>query len=305
MELSSHEGGIPIPLNSTFGGAAHGHGHGHLILHDHPAVPHNHNIISSAAPQIPISNNGGPSLTAASIDDSHVPYKKMVRYRECLKNHAASMGGTATDGCGEFMPSGEEGSIEALTCSACNCHRNFHRKEIEGEHGSCTGDHCYHINNPHFSRVNGRKVILGHHKSILAPAEALCYPTAAGALIPSRSSAPHHQMIMSYNMGSFPSESDEQEDGGGAMMARPAQLMKKRFRTKFSQEQKEKMLNFAEKVGWKLQKQEETVVQQFCQEIGVKRRVLKVWMHNNKHSLAKMNPSTTTATATTTTTTTS
>ncbi|KAJ6715582.1 ZINC-FINGER HOMEODOMAIN PROTEIN 4-LIKE [Salix viminalis] len=257
-------------------------------------------------PKLPISNNGGPSLTAASIDDgTHVPYKKMVRYRECLKNHAASMGGTATDGCGEFMPSGEEGSIEALTCSACNCHRNFHRKEIEGEHGSCAGDHCYHINNPHFSRVNGRKVILGHHKSILAPAEALCYPTAAGALIPSRSSAPHHQMIMSYNMGSLPSESDEQEDGGGAMMARPAQLMKKRFRTKFSQEQKEKMLNFAEKVGWKLQKQEETVVQQFCQEIGVKRRVLKVWMHNNKHSLAKMNPSTTTTAATTTTTTTS
>jgi ZF-HD class homeobox domain-containing protein len=57
------------------------------------------------------------------------------------------------------------------------------------------------------------------------------------------------------------------------------------------------MLNFAEKVGWKLQKQEETVVQQFCQEIGVKRRVLKVWMHNNKHSLAKKNPSTTTTTS--------
>jgi ZF-HD class homeobox domain-containing protein len=54
------------------------------------------------------------------------------------------------------------------------------------------------------------------------------------------------------------------------------------------------MLNFAEKVGWKLQKQEETVVQQFCQEIGIKRRVLKVWMHNNKLNLAKKNPSTTT-----------
>ena len=73
------------------------------------------------------------------------------------------------------------------------------------------------------------------------------------------------------------------------------QLVKKRFRTKFSQEQKDKMLNFAEKVGWKIQKQEESVVQQFCQEIGVKRRVLKVWMHNNKHNLAKKNPPTTAA----------
>ncbi|KAL9388198.1 hypothetical protein Peur_021322 [Populus x canadensis] len=279
MELSSREREIPIPLNA-FGG-----GHGHLIQYDHAAT-HNH-IISSTAPQIP--SNNGPSITTASIDDNHVPYKKMVRYRECLKNHAAAMGGNATDGCGEFMPSGEEGSIEALTCSACNCHRNFHRREIEGEHTSC-GD-CYH-NNPHFNRVE-RKVILGHHTSILAPG-ALGYPTATGTPVPSRAAAPYHQMIMSYNMGSLPSESDEQEDGGGVVMARPAQLMKKRYRTKFTQEQKEKMLNFAEKVGWKLQKQEETVVQQFCQEIGIKRRVLKVWMHNNKLNLAKMNPSTTT-----------
>jgi ZF-HD class homeobox domain-containing protein len=62
---------------------------------------------------------------------------------------------------------------------------------------------------------------------------------------------------------------------------------KKRFRTKFTSEQKERMLNFAEKVGWRLQRLEDGVVQQFCQEIGVKRRVLKVWMHNNKLSLAK------------------
>ncbi|KAJ9174853.1 hypothetical protein P3X46_013454 [Hevea brasiliensis] len=280
MELSSHEGEIPIPINSSYGGV-HGHGHGHMIHHDHPA-PHNH-IIPSSAPQMP--SNNGPSSIPSSLEDHHASFKKMVRYRECLKNHAAAMGGNATDGCGEFMPSGEEGSIEALTCSACNCHRNFHRKEIEGEATSCD----YYHGNPHFSRV-GRKVILGHHKNILPP-EALGYPTAAGTFVPSRAAAaPHHQMIMSYNMGSLPSESDEQEDGG-VMMARRAQLVKKRFRTKFTQEQKEKMLNFAEKVGWKIQKQEEAVVQQFCQEIGVKRRVLKVWMHNNKHNLAKKNSS--------------
>jgi ZF-HD class homeobox domain-containing protein len=275
MELSSQEGEIPIsipipipiPINSTYGV-----GHGHLIHHD-PA-PHNH-IIPSSATQIP--SNG--------LED-HVPYKKVVRYRECLKNHAAAMGGNATDGCGEFMPNGEEGTIEALNCSACNCHRNFHRKEVEGEPSSCD---CHH-NSPHLNRV-GRKFMLGHHKNILTP-EALGYPTATGTFISSRPAAPH-QIIMPYNMGSLPSESDEQEDGGGALMARHApQLVKKRFRTKFTQEQKEKMLNFAEKVGWKIQKQEEAVVQQFCQEIGVKRRVLKVWMHNNKHKLAKKNHST-------------
>ncbi|KAG8051206.1 hypothetical protein GUJ93_ZPchr0009g1057 [Zizania palustris] len=61
---------------------------------------------------------------------------------------------------------------------------------------------------------------------------------------------------------------------------------RKRFRTKFTAEQKARMLGFAEEVGWRLQKLEDTVVQRFCQEVGVKRRVLKVWMHNNKHTLA-------------------
>ncbi|RXH74054.1 hypothetical protein DVH24_021234 [Malus domestica] len=76
-----------------------------------------------------------------SLDHSHVvPHKfnnfnnkkfghNGVSYKECLKNHASAMGGTATDGYCEFMPSGEEGTIEALNCCACNCHR----KKVEGE----------------------------------------------------------------------------------------------------------------------------------------------------------------------------
>ncbi|XP_044477627.1 mini zinc finger protein 3-like [Mangifera indica] len=55
-----------------------------------------------------------------------------VRYVECQRNHAANIGGYAVDGCREFMASGEEG-ISALTCAACGCHRNFHRREVETE----------------------------------------------------------------------------------------------------------------------------------------------------------------------------
>ncbi|TKY53857.1 Zinc-finger homeodomain protein 4 [Spatholobus suberectus] len=278
MELSSQEGEIPIPINSASAyGGGHGNGHGHgLMIHHEPPPPHNPNIIISSTPTAP--SNGTSAMQQE--DHGHGSYKKVVRYRECLKNHAAAMGGNATDGCGEFMPSGEEGTIEALNCSACHCHRNFHRKEVEGEPSSCD-----------FHRTT-RRLILGPHKNILPP-EALGYPT--GNILPSRTVPPHH-MIMPYNIGHLPSESDEQEDApaAGNLMqpSRPTQLVKKRFRTKFTQEQKEKMLNFADKVGWKIQKQEESVVQQFCQEIGVKRRVLKVWMHNNKHSLAKKNPPT-------------
>ncbi|XP_028762854.1 zinc-finger homeodomain protein 3-like [Neltuma alba] len=271
MELSSQEPEMPIPISSTTYGGERGNGHGQ---EGHGNMAHHH-LYHRQDP-----SNGSSIKQPALLDQQdHGPYmkKKEVRYRECLKNHAASMGGNALDGCGEFMPSGEEGTIEALTCSACHCHRNFHRKEVEGESS------YYKF---------GRKFFLGdHHNSVLAAApEALVgYPT--GNILPSRT-VPPHQMILPYNVapGPLPSESDEQEDGGGGIMvSRPAssQIVKKRFRTKFTQEQKERMLDFAEKVGWKIQKQEESVVQQFCQEIGVRRRVLKVWMHNNKHNLAK------------------
>lgn len=265
MEIPHQEVEIPIPLNTSYGGIQP------QLHHHHPynPTPQNH-IIPTSAPTNGQNPTNGPSLPPTVTDDTNliVPYtnKKMVRYRECLKNHAASMGGTATDGCGEFMPSGEEGTIEALTCSACHCHRNFHRKEIEGD----PSIYDYFHQGPHFGRM-GRKVLLSHHKVV---------PTLGG---PPMGVGPHGQMMLSYNVGPMGSDSDEDR-------AVPhQQTAKKRFRTKFTQEQKEKMLGFAERVGWKIQKQEESVVQQFCQEIGVKRRVLKVWMHNNKHNLAKKN----------------
>nr|XP_034580878.1 zinc-finger homeodomain protein 10-like [Setaria viridis] len=51
-------------------------------------------------------------------------------YRECLKNHVASLGGHALDGCGEFMPSPEVDPADpaSLRCAAYGCHRNFHRR---------------------------------------------------------------------------------------------------------------------------------------------------------------------------------
>ncbi|KAI0522653.1 hypothetical protein KFK09_005038 [Dendrobium nobile] len=62
---------------------------------------------------------------------------------------------------------------------------------------------------------------------------------------------------------------------------------RKRFRTTFTVEQKEKMLGFAERVGWRLQKQHENAIDEFCNEIGVRQKVFKVWMHNNKHFIRK------------------
>ena len=55
---------------------------------------------------------------------------KVVHYRECQRNHAASIGRHAVDGCREFLAEGEEGTPAALLCAACGCHRSFHRRMV-------------------------------------------------------------------------------------------------------------------------------------------------------------------------------
>ncbi|KAH7294026.1 hypothetical protein KP509_28G053100 [Ceratopteris richardii] len=173
--------------------------------------------------------------------------RRAAKYRECLKNHAASLGGHALDGCGEFMPGGEEGTLEALKCAACDCHRNFHRRELEDEM-----DHT-------------EKEFLGP----LVPPIALMPPSASNHY--------DQELVGANTVPPFPSL----HSFGGSM------LHVKRFRTKFTTDQKERMWEFAEKIGWRIQKDNEQEVQRFCGEVGVKRHVLKVWMHNHKNALTK------------------
>lgn len=47
------------------------------------------------------------------------------------------------------------------------------------------------------------------------------------------------------------------------------------------------MHQFADRVGWKMQKKDEELVLEFCNEVGVEKGVLKVWMHNNKNTFAR------------------
>ncbi|KAF8781117.1 hypothetical protein HU200_001094 [Digitaria exilis] len=216
------------------------------------------------------------------------------RYRECLKNHAVGIGGHAVDGCGEFMAGGEEGTLDALRCAACGCHRNFHRKESsptsEGgsspaalvPYGSATPHH--HQFSPYYRTPASYFHQPLHH---MAASAAVGQHTPRPLALPSTTSHSGRDdgddlsgmagVAGPLSLGGGPSGSGGSGSGSG----------KKRFRTKFTQEQKDRMLAFAERVGWRIQKHDEAAVQQFCDEVGVKRHVLKVWMHNNKHTLGK------------------
>ncbi|XP_047319167.1 zinc-finger homeodomain protein 1-like [Impatiens glandulifera] len=170
-----------------------------------------------------------------------------ARYRECLKNHAVGIGGHAVDGCREFLPAGADGTLDSLLCAACNCHRNFHRKEL----------------------------------STVGEPLAFAYRTPTGYLHVHRPPPPPLQLALPSTSCYFRDEMDEEMGNGGGGS------LKKRFRTKFTAEHKDKMLALAERMEWRIQRHDEEAVQQLYEETGIKRHVFKVWMHNNKNTVGK------------------
>lgn len=197
-----------------------------------------------------------------------------ARYHECLRNHAAAQGGHVVDGCGEFMPvspgDDEHDGAHALRCAACGCHRSFHRKD-DGQH------HHQHQRFPLLPAPTPttRRVPL----LMLPPPHpyAASYPHAPPPF------SYHHQQQRS---GGTTTESSSEERANPASSSWPVvhgEGRRKRFRTRFTAEQKEQMLSLAERVGWRMQRQDEALVEQYCSLAGVQRQVFKVWMHNNKH----------------------
>ncbi|CAI9780530.1 unnamed protein product [Fraxinus pennsylvanica] len=224
-----------------------------------------------------------PPETSTATSDS-------IKYRECLKNYAASVGGHVLDGCGEFMPSGDEGTPEALRCAACDCHRSFHRREADGE--PQTGTSHYYTYNPNSSNNNSHRNLVVHSQQqpTMPPWQQQQHFTAtppSGPTLPT-------MVAVGRNSGGAGAESSSEDLNMFRCIARGHEVVqpsfsgsKKRFRTKFSQVQKDRMHEFATRLGWKIQKQDEQELQQFCSEMGVKRQVFKVWMHNNKQAMKK------------------
>ncbi|XP_021771884.1 zinc-finger homeodomain protein 4-like [Chenopodium quinoa] len=208
-------------------------------------------------------------LTTKKYENGRSNSKEMmILYKECLKNHAASLGSHSTDGCGEFMP--PSGDNDAFLCSACGCHRNFHRKEeVEVAH---VGSNNYtYLSYYHYQR---------NTSNITKNQVQECHQDKVTALTARHGS--HNSPSLNVGPAATPSEND-----GEQIMVEGMKMSKKRHRTRFTNEQKEKMLGFAQKTNWKIQRVDEGLVQQFCQEVGIKRRVLKIWMHNNKYLFVK------------------
>ncbi|KAG2584133.1 zinc-finger homeodomain protein 9-like [Panicum virgatum] len=225
-------------------------------------------------------------------------------YRECLKNHAARLGGHALDGCGEFMPAPEADPADpgSLRCAACGCHRNFHRRVPEAppsppllalppppppqpsaarDARALRGEEAPEDRLPaafddetESSDEEGSDF---DEDRPLSPLPAPAVGPPPGYLPP----APHMRLALG---AGAPGASTPAPPPPGPAAPPVAAAAPKRFRTKFSPEQKQRMQALSERLGWRLQKRDEAVVDESCREIGVTKGVFKVWMHNNKHN---------------------
>ncbi|RAL46836.1 hypothetical protein DM860_005115 [Cuscuta australis] len=221
-------------------------------------------------------------------DGAH--YAVVVHYRECLKNHAAALGGHAVDGCGEFMtsPAANPADPTSLKCAACGCHRNFHRREIPDDALS-PPESVPAIEYQPYHRHHPPPPPQDSHSS---PPSSPSPPPISSSYYPS---APHVLLALSTGITGPPHLADNNNNTATPTSAADHQSSmpesnpsgRKRFRTKFTQDQKDKMAEFAEKVGWKIQKRDEDLINNFCSDIGVERVVFKVWMHNNKNISGK------------------
>ncbi|XVF60534.1 hypothetical protein PTKIN_Ptkin08bG0055300 [Pterospermum kingtungense] len=223
----------------------------------------------------------------------HFPHAPpiIITYKECLKNHAAALGGHALDGCGEFMPSptATPTNPTSLKCAACGCHRNFHRREPDDPHPTSTATATieyqpHHRHHPPPPPPPPHPPATQPHRS----PNSASPPPISSSYYPS---APHMLLALSGGLtGALDNNTHNNSPlPPGSLTPSTSNLgssSKKRFRTKFTQFQKDKMLQFAERVGWKMQKRDEEV-EEFCNEVGVDRGVLKVWMHNNKNTFGK------------------
>ncbi|KAK4790956.1 hypothetical protein SAY86_031369 [Trapa natans] len=265
---------------------------------DHEALSLS-NFTANPSPEVnPAATNSAakPSAPSPSTTSSG-------RYTECLRNHGAAIGAHILDGCGEFMPAGEEGTPESLKCAACDCHRNFHRKvpEVDGGGGLDFTPSVYLTNFQNYPTYNtGRSfgIAAAQRPLVMPPVihhglqHPKRFPMAPVMVTFGGGGAPHPVAVLSSSEDDLKVADDGttiRSDGvaDGHIHHHQSNSKRKRFRTKFTQEQKNKMASFAEKLGWKIGKQDEEEVARFCTETRVKRQVFKVWMHNSKQAMKK------------------
>ncbi|XWS55283.1 hypothetical protein CRYUN_Cryun10bG0162100 [Craigia yunnanensis] len=164
-------------------------------------------------------------------------------YKECRRNHAACFGRYVFDGCGEFIC----GNDDTFMCAAFGCHRSFHRKDPP----------------------NNATALPPPQRPLLAP-----------LLLASHNGLTGETSLFIRDRNSIDAGS---ETLSGAEVEEEKNKKKRAKRIKLTTEQKNKMMRFANKLGWRSQGHDDAEIQQFCGEVGITKRVFVIWLNNNRH----------------------
>ncbi|PIN09827.1 hypothetical protein CDL12_17581 [Handroanthus impetiginosus] len=147
------------------------------------------------------------------------------------------------DGCGLFEASDPNGTLEAMVCAACHCHRNFHRTVIV--------------------ELSPRFNTQGTNMSIPAP---LAQPQTSATHI--------HQQTHS---------TSSRVHGPAIQINLRPQAAQNRTRMKITREQTERLRSYAERNNWKMFREySKEEVDHICSEIGIAKKMLKNWINNHR-----------------------
>ncbi|KAF7842775.1 zinc-finger homeodomain protein 4 [Senna tora] len=203
-------------------------------------------------------------------------FEQEVFYKECRRNHAAALGRVAFDGCHGFVkPAAGVATVDAMLCLACGCHRNFHHK-----------DTVYH---PILTATTTPTPHHHHHQPE--------FPAAAGAGGPSSGRTTRVVQLIDRRetMTTMhappppppPPPAGNNNNNTAAGVVAGAEEMPpppdgRRRRTMFTAEQRNRMVRFAERLGWKPQRGDKEEIHHFCMDMGISRRMFLVWLSNNR-----------------------
>nr|GEU32340.1 putative reverse transcriptase domain-containing protein [Tanacetum cinerariifolium] len=115
-------------------------------------------------------------------------------YMECTKNQYVSVHQHLLDGCGEFWPGGEPGTVEVLLCAASKCHCNFHKKVAIGQpvmrihkHKQMTGQPWFYHPSPSAFVPMRPSTVANNHVPVPASLQPASLENVGGASNPSLS----------------------------------------------------------------------------------------------------------------------
>ncbi|XVF68206.1 hypothetical protein PTKIN_Ptkin10aG0186100 [Pterospermum kingtungense] len=208
------------------------------------------------------TSNAGIKRKAAAVgvepismvvpDDQRV----MGGYKECRRNHAASFSRYVVDGCGEFICSRND----PFTCVACGCHRSFHRKDIAAAVAVAVPVH-------------------------VAPPKPPMQPPTPKPFAPlplASFNGATETSVLVRDRDIINIDASSESFNGAKVKEGKAKMKNKMTRTRLTKEQKMEMARFADKVGWRSRRRDHAEIHQFCEAIGITKRVFVIWMSNSR-----------------------